>query len=236
MRDAYFAYATAGIWIGSGLLYLAIGRGSRSDRVERFGGSVLMGKGVMNWAYWMLEPMVRGLARLDVTANMMTWASLALGIGAAGALAVGMPGLACLLATISTLGDILDGQIARYTHTGSQRGELLDSAVDRYTELAFVAGFIVNAHQSVAFLIVGLTALQACMMISYSTAKAEALGITPPRGLMRRHERAAYLISGVGISSMLGSPIPAVVAFSVVAVVGNLSAIRRLTAIAAELR
>ena len=235
MRDVYFTYAVAALWIGSGLLYIATGRGSRSDRVENFGGSVLMGKGIMNWAYWMLEPVVRGLARLDVTANMMTWASLVLGIGAAAALAVGMPGLACLLATVSTLGDILDGQIARYTHTGSRRGELLDSSVDRYTELAFVAGFIVSARHSVALLIVGLTALQACMMISYSTAKAEALGITPPRGLMRRHERAAYLITGVGLTSVISSPIPAVVAFSVVAVVGNLAAIRRLTAISAEL-
>jgi hypothetical protein len=74
------------------------------------------------------------------------------------------------------------------------------------------------------------------MMISYSTAKAEAMGITPPRGLMRRHERAAYLIAGVGLTSLIPSLVPAVVAFALVSVIGNIAAIRRLTAIAAELR
>lgn len=236
MRDVYFTYATGALWALSGLLYLSAGRGSRSDRVEKFGGSMLMNKGVMNWAYWMLEPIVRGLVRLDITANTMTWTSLVVGVGAAVALAFGMPGLACLLATISTLGDILDGQIARYTHTGSPRGELLDAAVDRYTELAFVAGFIVATRSSVALVILGLTTLQACTMISYSTAKAEAMGITPPRGLMRRHERAAYLITGVGLTSVIPSLVPAVIAFGLVAVIGNIAAIRRLTAIAAELR
>lgn len=236
MRDAYFAYATTALWAFSALLYLSAGRGAHSDRVEKFGGSMLMNKGVMNWTYWMMEPIVRVLVRADVTANAMTWTSLVLGGGAAIALALAWPGLACLLATLSTLGDILDGQIARYTHTGSPRGELLDAAVDRYTELAFVAGFIVATRSSAALVILGLATLQACMMISYSTAKAEAMGITPPRGLMRRHERAAYLIAGVGFTSMIPSLVPAVIAFGLVAVVGNYAAIRRLTAIAAELR
>jgi len=44
-------------------------------------------------------------------------------------------------------------------------------------------------------LLLGLPiALLASFMISYASAKAEALSVTTPRGLMRRHERAVFSI------------------------------------------
>ena len=36
-------------------------------------------------------------------------------------------------------------------------------------------------------------------MVSYSTAKAEALGVEPPRGAMRRQERAVYFVLGAAL-------------------------------------
>jgi phosphatidylglycerophosphate synthase len=235
MKDVYFAYTVGGGFLGAAILYLLSGGEARSDRVERVGGTVLLGKSVMSWTYWMTEPVVRMFVRFEITANMLTWASLVLGLGAAVALAVRAFGLACLLATCSTIGDILDGQVARHTHTGSDRGELLDAAVDRYTELAFVAGFVITVHGSALLVILGLAALQACMMVSYATAKAEALGVEPPRGLMRRHERAAYMITGVGFSALAHDLTPAIAGFAIIAVIGNLSAIRRLIRISAAL-
>lgn len=230
----------------TGLIY-AVRGGARSERVEGFGGSVLINKPLMNWTYWMMEPIVRGLARFGVTPNMVTWASLLFGVPAAVALALGAWGLACLLATLSTLCDILDGQVARLTNSGSERGELLDAAVDRYTEIAFVAGFTIGVRDSLPLMLLGLAALQACMMVSYATAKAEALGVKAPRGLMRRHERATYMIVGVGFSSVFrvrptdvlpDAPdlLPAIIAFAIVAVVGNWSAVRRFMQIGEALR
>ena len=70
-----------------------------------------------------------------------------------------MFGLACLLATFSTIGDILDGQVARLTNTGSDRGELLDAAVDRYTEFAFLAGLAIYFRDSVALMLLTMAAL-----------------------------------------------------------------------------
>lgn len=247
MRDVYFTLAVGALFAASALLYLVGGRAAQSERVERFGGSVLLGKGVMNWTYWMTEPVVRMLVGFEVTPNMLTWASLVLGVGAAVALCLGGYGLACLLATTSAIGDLLDGQVARHTHTGSQRGELLDAAVDRYTELAFVGAFIIVVRESMPLVLIGLAALQACMMVSYATAKAEALGVDPPRGLMRRHERAAYMISGVGLSALFRERpadlwpdvidlAPAILGFAAVAVIGNISAVRRLMKIGKALR
>ena len=102
------------------------------------------------------------------------------------------------------LGDILDGQVARMTNTGSDRGELLDAAVDRYTEFAFLGGLLLFYRTEVSLMVLTLAALVASFMISYTSAKAEALHVNPPRGLMRRHERAIYLITGAGLTALLG--------------------------------
>jgi hypothetical protein len=79
-------------------------------------------------------------------------------------------------------------------------------------------------------------------MVSYASAKAEALDVNPPRGLMRRHERSTYLIVGTGLTSMLGGYLNArlpdlppysfiVAALAMVAVVGNGAAVLRLVRI-----
>jgi hypothetical protein len=82
------------------------------------------------------------------------------------------------------------------------------------------------------------------MMVSYSTAKAEALGVEPPRGAMRRQERAAACVLGAtlvppvafachrwGLPGWVATA-PLAACLGLVAVVGNWSACRRLRAVA----
>jgi CDP-diacylglycerol--glycerol-3-phosphate 3-phosphatidyltransferase len=158
-----------------------------------------------------------------------------------------MLGLASLLGTLSTVGDMLDGQVARLTKTGSNRGELLDAAVDRYTEFAFLGGMLVYFRDSVWLMVLTLAALLASFMVSYASAKAEALQVSPPRGLMRRHERGTYLLVGVGFTVMFGNWIhhrwdrlpwetPLIAALAAVAVIGNGAAILRFVRIGRCLR
>jgi CDP-diacylglycerol--glycerol-3-phosphate 3-phosphatidyltransferase len=246
--DVYFTYATAGLWVIALSLY-GVRMASRgvfhSERVSRIGGSALMGRGIMDATYWAIEPVVRGLAALGVTPNGLTWSALVFGLGAGVALGFGCFGLACLLATMSTIGDILDGQVARLTQSGSNRGELLDAAVDRYTEFAFLAGLALTVRASWWQLALVLGTMLASFMVSYASAKAEAMQVEPPRGLMRRHERSVYLIAGIGMTPVVG-PIavahnlpyvtPCLVALAVVAVVGNVAAIIRLVRIGRALR
>jgi len=245
MRDVYFTYFLAALAGLAALAYavrVAVRGVARSERVGRIGGTALVGQEVMDWTYWAVEPIVRGLAAMGITPNALTWTALVLGFGAGVALAFGQFGLATLLATWSTIGDILDGQVARLTNSGSTRGELLDAAVDRYTEFAFIAGLVIFMHDNVWLMVLALAALMASFMISYASAKAEALQINPPRGLMRRHERATYLIVGAGFSSLFGDWIhdrwdqlpwttPELVALVVVAVIGNAAAVLRLVRI-----
>jgi phosphatidylglycerophosphate synthase len=246
--DIYFCYATGALWILALTLYgvrIASRGVFHSDRVSKIGGTALVGRGLMDATYWAIEPVVRGLAAIGVTPNGLTWSALVLGLGAGAALAFGWFGLATLLATMSTIGDILDGQVARLTNSGSDRGELLDAAVDRYTEFAFLAGLVIFLRDSWWQMALALGATLASFMVSYASAKAEALQVAPPRGLMRRHERSTYLIAGIGFVPLVGPVLathdlpyvtPCLVSLGVVCVIGNLAAVQRMVRIGRALR
>lgn len=249
VKDIYFTYFMAGVIVFITVAYavrVATRGVARSERVGRIGGTALVGQGVMEGTYWAVTPIVRGLVALGISANGLTWSALVLGIAAGVALAFGWLGLATLLATMSTIGDILDGQVARMTKTGSAKGELLDAAIDRYTEFAFIAGICFLVRATAWELGLALAALLASFMVSYASAKAEALQVEAPRGLMRRHERATYLIAGAGFSGLLGGwmharwGVPPITLLlfgtGMVAIVGNVAAAWRLVRIGRALR
>jgi CDP-diacylglycerol--glycerol-3-phosphate 3-phosphatidyltransferase len=243
--DLIAVAATGCIWF---LLLVAYGlrvkrRGRfRSDRVSGVGGTAIMGENIMEATYWGIEPVVRALVAMRLTANAITTIALVFGLGAGVAIALGYFGVACACATISTICDILDGQVARLTHTGSARGELYDAVVDRYTEFALIAGFVVFAREHVVSVAIALLALQASFMISYASAKAEALRVDVPRGLMRRHERATVLTLTAGLTPMLGPTLTGwwpslpdgamfIVGLALVAAIGTGATVTRFTRI-----
>ncbi len=250
MQDIYFSYFMGSLLVTVVVLYgiRLVSRGAaHSDRVGQIGGTALVGQGAMETTYWVLDPFVRGLVAIGATPNMVTWSALVFGLGAGVAVGFGWFGLCCVLATASTFLDILDGQVARMTKKSSNSGELLDAAIDRYTEFAMLAGLIVFLRDSVLLMGLALLALLACFMVSYASAKAEALHVSPPRGLMRRHERATYIITAAGFTPLVGpwfhaqwSALPwyslELVALGVVAMVGNFAAIQRFVRIARALR
>lgn len=220
----------------------------RFDRVNAVGGSPLLSKRLVEMGYWAILPLARRCVAAGITPNHITWASLGLGIASGVCMAVGLQGLGALFALLSVLGDILDGQVAREAKSGSAAGEVLDASVDRYMEFFFVGGLVVFYRHNAVLMIIALAAMLATFMVSYSTAKAEAMGVDPPRGAMRRHERSTYFISGAVFSSMLGPWLepfawmpdlkapPMMVALAIVAVAGNVSAVRRLVLISRALR
>ncbi|HSZ80769.1 MAG TPA: CDP-alcohol phosphatidyltransferase family protein, partial [Polyangia bacterium] len=112
-------------------------------RTDADGGSVLLNKASMEMGYWLLGPVVEGLAALHITPNMVTFFSLVPALLAAVAAGFGWFGLACVLATLGSLCDLVDGVLARRTGVASDAGEVLDAAVDRYIEFLFLAGVAV---------------------------------------------------------------------------------------------
>jgi CDP-diacylglycerol--glycerol-3-phosphate 3-phosphatidyltransferase len=217
------------------------------DRVKRDKGSALFGASAMQMGYWGLDPIGRGLAGIGVTPNAISTSSLALGLAAACALAFGHFGVAAAFAVLSSLCDALDGLVARHTRTASDSGEVLDATIDRYVEFTFLGGLAIYDHERPLRLAAALAAILGSFMVSYATAKAEAMGVEAPRGAMRRPERAAYLTLGAALCpfaavwTLHGGPVwaseaPMIAATTLVAVVGNVSAVRRLRAVARSLR
>jgi phosphatidylglycerophosphate synthase len=218
------------------------------DRVNKQGGSALLSKGVMQGAYWSLQPIARLLIFLKITPNMVSWTSFALGLAAGACLCVGHFGFGAVFATISAFLDALDGMVARLTGATSEAGVVLDSALDRYAEFFFLGGLAIYYREIPLLLGMTLVALMGSFMVSYSTAKAEALQVTAPRGSMRRPERALYLTLGALFSPItipffeqvrpygiaIGHPM--VAAIGLVAVMANISAAERLWVIAQTAR
>ncbi len=217
-------------------------------RIDKQGGSALLGKGLMEMAYWGMQPVARLIAFFRITPNMLSWSSLFLGLVAGVCLAFGHFGFAAVFATVSALLDSLDGMVARLTGTGSDVGEVLDATIDRYCEFFFISGLVVYYREVPALMVLSLATLAGSFMVSYSTAKAESLQVDPPKGSMRRPERALYLTLGAALSPVtipwleadriysvpLGHPM--VMALCLIAVMSNVSAVERMWAIAKAMR
>ncbi len=230
------------------VLRLAVKGRARFERTDRQGGSWLLGQGIMELGYWGFLPAAQLLVSLQISPNQVSWASLAFGFAAGACLSVGHFGFAAVCAALSGVLDCLDGMVARITDTASETGELLDATVDRYAEFFFLAGLIIYYRAHPALQMLALMALLGSFMVSYSSAKAEALNTEPPRGNMRRPERAVYLAAGAALSAITmpwleaggdgaaAVGYPMVLALAVVAVAANISAVERFWSIAGTLR
>ena len=229
-------------------LRVAVKGRARYDRIDCHGGSRLLSKGAMELGYWILHPAARLLAFLGITPNTVSWASLGFGFLAGVCLAAGHFGFGAICATISGLLDSVDGMVARISGVASDAGEVLDAAVDRYVEFFFLSGLIIYYREIPVLQVLALLALLGSFMVSYSTTKAEALNVDPPKGTMRRPERAVYLTLGATLSALtipwlerhqqFSIPIgyPMALALGLVAVVANVSSIERFGSIAKAIR
>jgi len=218
------------------------------SRVEKQGGSALLSKAIMEMGYWWIQPLARGFVLLGVTPNQLSWASFFFGLIAGACLAFGHFGFGGGFALISGFLDSLDGIVARMTGVSSDAGEVLDATVDRYVEGFFLGGLIIYYHDVPALQILAILALLGSFMVSYSSAKAEALHVDPPKGSMRRPERALYLTLGAVLSPIsislyeqtlyvpMAVGFPMVFALGMIAVMANASAGERMWAIAKEMR
>ena len=207
---------------------------SRFDRVDRQGGSVLLNKSLMEMAYWGLQPIGNFFIFLRISANQVSYLSLLFGIIAGFSLAFGHFGSAGFFSAMSGIFDVLDGLVARKTGTASDSGEVLDASIDRYVEFFFFFGLIVFYHEKIDYLLLTLAALAGSFMVSYSTAKAEALQVSPPRGSMRRSERALYLTLGAMLTPIYTYAM--IFALVIVAILANISAIQRMYHIAQSVK
>jgi CDP-diacylglycerol--glycerol-3-phosphate 3-phosphatidyltransferase len=169
------------------------------------------------------EPVARALLRARIRPNQLT--ILGLSVSALSALAFGSDyqRWGGVLLALAGACDILDGALARASGQVSPFGAFLDSVLDRYSDLLVLAGLIVLFGRlgRGADVVVTLAALIGTVMVSYTRARAESIGVECKVGLMERGERLLVLIAG----ALAGLMVPAI---WIVAVGANATAVHRI--------
>lgn len=210
--------------------------------------------------YAIINPFVKALIKIGVTPNIVTTIGLILNIGVAIIFVAGAEegnrgdlsyvGWAGALILFAGLFDMLDGQVARLGNMSSTFGALYDSVLDRYSELIMFLGicYYLVAHHYFLSSLFAFIAMIGSMMVSYTRARSEGLGIQNKGGLMQRPERVVLIgVSAICcgiVASIIGGNykliIPGVpfqifetisvftVPITVMAVLTNITAIKRL--------
>src|ERR1700748_2646142 len=154
---------------------------------------------------WVLQKIVNGLALSKISPNTLTFIGLLINIVAAlffgfaeGANANRIFFYAGLIIIGAGIFDMVDGRVARQTNQVSVFGAFFDSVMDRYSDVAIFFGLLVYYARGNRLFYVGLTAfvMTACLMVSYTRARAEALIGTCKVGFMERPERIVLIILG----------------------------------------
>ena len=152
---------------------------------------------------------MQGVAKTKLTPDMLTLAGLALCI--AGAVLVGLRGPqreALLLArrrcssSSGSIADILDGALARAASKGTVFGAFLDSTFDRLGEAAMLTaiGLAFMRDDNEVALVAAFAAVIGSFLVSYTRAKAEALGLRGDVGFGSRLERVVIISVGLGLA------------------------------------
>jgi CDP-diacylglycerol--glycerol-3-phosphate 3-phosphatidyltransferase len=158
-------------------------------------GAPLIGPRVRAWYRGLMAPLEDVLVGWGVHPDTLTWAQLGVSVVAGAAFAAGAMFLAGWLTILAGTLDVLDGGVARRTGVTGPRGAFIDSVIDRWAEFGTLAG--VGAFFSDGW-VLGAVALAAfgSFMVSYTRARAEALGLELRMGSVQRPER--YVILGTG--------------------------------------
>ncbi len=179
------------------------------------------------------DPMVRLLARLGVTPNMISWTGFIISTVAAILAGSGMLTAAGIVSLIGGGLDMFDGALARMTGTASKFGALLDSSLDRFGEAVLLAGIITYyaTEGNITNVAIAAAALMGSFMVSYVKARAEGLNIACDVGFFTRPERVVVL----GLGLMLG-PVGLGIAVVATAIAANITAFQRLLHVYKELQ
>jgi len=155
--------------------------------------------------------LIRPLARLGVTPNTLTVIGLLISILTAVVIAQGYLVAGGLLVLFAGFFDMFDGAMARVLNTATTFGAFFDSTLDRYSESIILFGMLVYAlqrpdlhdifwpfaHEQLWMIAVIFIAVVGSLMVSYTKARAEGLGLECKTGLLARPERVVLLAIGL---------------------------------------
>jgi CDP-diacylglycerol---glycerol-3-phosphate 3-phosphatidyltransferase len=148
---------------------------------------------------------VGGLARTRITPNALTTSGVLLCL-AASIIVLFEPSneilfywLAAVVFVAGSLLDILDGALARAGGKTTPFGAFLDSTTDRVSEgfmLTSIAYILARQHHPI-FVAVVMAAVAGSILVSYTRARAEAIGLRGDVGIGSRAERVVVITAGL---------------------------------------
>ena len=189
--------------------------------------------------------LMSGMADSWITPNKLTAAGVTLCL--VGAVLVGFEEhnpklyfwLGGILFIVGSVADILDGALARAASKGTVFGAFLDSTFDRLGEAAMLAaiGLVFAREGNDIALVAAFAAVIGSFLVSYTRAKAEALGLRGDVGFGSRVERVVLISIGLGLApwGWLQWPIYLLAAMAWITVIQRILFVRRqLRELAAE--
>lgn len=159
------------------------------------GDGPLLGARLRAWYRGLMAPLETVLVEWRVHPDVITYSQFAVSVLAGVAFWMGWIFLGGWLTILAGTLDILDGGVARQGGTSGPRGALVDSLTDRYAEFATFLGLGAFFRDSWVLAAVAFACFGS-LMVSYTRARAEGLGLTMQMGSVQRPER--YVILGFG--------------------------------------
>ena len=194
-------------------------------------GSSLLSNRLKEAGRAFLAPLVRLAQRLGITANRVTVAGFCVVVVAAVLVAAGQLLIGALVLVAGSLLDAVDGALARATGGSTPFGGFLDSTLDRAAEAILYVGivaYLLGASADPLWpVLLALAALSGSFLVSYTRAKAEAIGLTASVGLAPRTERLVLIVAGIGLAGM-GVEIGLLGALGIIAALSAATTIQRI--------
>lgn len=168
-------------------------------------------------AYKVLDPFVKLMIKLGITPNMVTLLGFVMTLASTILLIYGAEigdrndhkfiGYAGIIILLAGAMDMVDGRLARLNNQARPFGALFDSVIDRYSELVMFFGFCYYTVTQNYLLtsIFCFISMIGSIMVSYTRARAEGLGVKASVGLMQRPERIVLVaVASIATSVVSG--------------------------------
>src|SRR3970040_2201588 len=142
------------------------------------------------FTYW-ADPVARALLALRLRPNHLTVLGLGVSVLAALSFARGRERWGAVLLILGGLFDFFMGSLPWLSGQVTPFGAFLDSVIDRYSDLVVLAGILVLFAGSgrPTQVVLALLPPIGTVMVSYTKARAQAIGVACEIGLMERPER-----------------------------------------------
>jgi CDP-diacylglycerol---glycerol-3-phosphate 3-phosphatidyltransferase len=160
-----------------------------------FGASI--GRGAMR----IIDALVRWLAYGGVHPNVLTVIGVTINAACGVLFGFGEFFWAGIVLIVANLFDMLDGNVARLTGNVTRFGAFLDSSLDRLSDMVCFLGIIVfyasntPQHSLLNVFLAGI-GMVGSVMVSYTTARSESMGVKANVGFLQRPERIVLFIIG----------------------------------------